>query len=77
MQQVRQQRLPFGLRFGDQRTAVGDGDQASGHVVDEKRDTPGMAAVARGQGWPQKNAQLRELVTALSRLVIKIVVYRK
>jgi hypothetical protein len=77
MQRVCQQRLPFGLRFRDQRVAVSDGDKASVHVVDEKRDTPGMAAVARGQGWPQKNAQLRELVTALSRLVIKIVVYRK
>jgi hypothetical protein len=27
------------LRFGDQRTAVSDIDKASGHVVDEKRDT--------------------------------------
>jgi hypothetical protein len=46
---VRQQRLPFGLGFGDQRSAVGDGDKASGHVVDEKRDTAGMAAVAHRQ----------------------------
>jgi hypothetical protein len=38
MQRVCQQRLPFGLRLGDQRTAVDDGDKASGHVVDEKRD---------------------------------------
>ena len=49
MQRVCQQRVPFGLRFGDQRTAVSDGDKASGHVVDEKRDTPGMVAVAHGQ----------------------------
>ena len=35
MQRVCQQRLPFGLRFGDQRTAVRDGDKASGHLVDD------------------------------------------
>jgi hypothetical protein len=45
MQRVCQQRLPFGLRFGDQRTAVRDGDKASGHLVDEKRDTPGAPSV--------------------------------
>jgi hypothetical protein len=46
MQRVCQQRLPFGLRFGDQRTAARDGDKASGHVVDEKRDTPGVATIS-------------------------------
>jgi hypothetical protein len=47
---VRQQRLPFGLGFGDQRSAVGaTATRLSGHVVYEKRDTAGMAAVAHRQ----------------------------
>ena len=45
---MRQQRLRL-LRLGDQRAAVpvGRGDEASRHVVAEKRDRRGVAAVAQ------------------------------
>jgi hypothetical protein len=48
---MRQQRLAD-LPFRDQcaAMALGDGDEASGHVVAKKRDACGMAAVAHRQG---------------------------